>query len=137
MGELAGVGKLGVKVSSDPVRLLAQVDGIIDFTVPAATVAFSEMAAQKRLVHIVGTTGLSEADETKIGAAARQARIVKSGNMSVGINLLAALVEKVARTLPSDFDIEIVEMHHRQRSTRLREQRCFLAKRQRQAAISN
>ena len=113
MGELAGIGKLGVKVSNDPARLLAQVDGVIDFTVPAATVALSEIAAQKRLVHVIGTTGLSETDEGKIRDAARQARIVKSGNMSVGVNLLAALVEKIARTLPSDFDIEIMEMHHR------------------------
>jgi 4-hydroxy-tetrahydrodipicolinate reductase len=113
MGELAGIGKLGVKVSSDPALLLAQVDAIIDFTVPAATVALSAMAAQKRLVHVIGTTGLSEVDEGKIRDAARQARIVKSGNMSLGVNLLAALVERIARTLPSDFDIEIMEMHHR------------------------
>jgi 4-hydroxy-tetrahydrodipicolinate reductase len=115
MGELAGIGKLGVKVSNDPARLLAQVDGLIDFTAPAATVGLSEVAAQKRLVHVIGTTGLSEADEDKIRAAARHARIVKSGNMSMGVNLLAALVEKIARTLPIDFDIEILEMHHRQK----------------------
>jgi 4-hydroxy-tetrahydrodipicolinate reductase len=113
MGELAGIGKLGVKVSNDPALLLAEVDGVIDFTVPAATVGLSEIAAQRRLVHVIGTTGLSEADEGKIKAAARHARIVKSGNMSMGVNLLAALVEKVARTLPIDFDIEILEMHHR------------------------
>jgi len=113
MGELAGIGKLQVKVSSDPARLLAQVDAIIDFTVPEATVALGEIAAQKRLVHVIGTTGLSVEDEGKIRDAARKARIVKSGNMSVGVNLLAALVEKIARTLPSDFDIEIMEMHHR------------------------
>jgi 4-hydroxy-tetrahydrodipicolinate reductase len=104
-----------VKVSNDPARLLAQVDGLIDFTAPAATVGLSEVAAQKRLVHVIGTTGLSEADEDKIRAAARHARIVKSGNMSMGVNLLAALVEKIARTLPIDFDIEILEMHHRQK----------------------
>jgi 4-hydroxy-tetrahydrodipicolinate reductase len=113
LGEIAGIGKLGVKVSNDPEWLLAHVDGIIDFTVPAATVALSEIAARRRLVHIIGTTGLSETDEGKIRDAAQQARIVKSGNMSVGVNLLAALVEKIARTLPSNFDIEIVEMHHR------------------------
>jgi 4-hydroxy-tetrahydrodipicolinate reductase len=113
MGELAGIGNLGVKVSNDPAPLLAEVDGVIDFTVPAATVGLSEIAAQRRLVHVIGTTGLSEVDEGKIRAAARHARIVKSGNMSVGVNLLAALVEKVARTLPIDFDIEILEMHHR------------------------
>jgi 4-hydroxy-tetrahydrodipicolinate reductase len=113
LGEIAGIGKLGVKVSNDPEWLLAHVDGVIDFTVPAATVVLSEIAARKRLVHVIGTTGLSEMDESKIRDAARQARIVKSGNMSVGVNLLAALVEKAARTLPSHFDIEIMEMHHR------------------------
>jgi 4-hydroxy-tetrahydrodipicolinate reductase len=113
LGEIAGIGKLGVKVSNDPEWLLAHVDGVIDFTVPAATVILSEIAARRRLVHVIGTTGLSETDEGKIRDAARQARIVKSGNMSVGVNLLAALVEKIARTLPSNFDIEIVEMHHR------------------------
>ncbi|HKG74547.1 MAG TPA: 4-hydroxy-tetrahydrodipicolinate reductase [Aestuariivirgaceae bacterium] len=113
LGEIAGIGKLGVKVSNDPEWLLAHVDGIIDFTVPAATVTLSEIAARRRLVHVIGTTGLSETDEGKIRDAAQQARIVKSGNMSVGVNLLAALVEKIARTLPSNFDIEIVEMHHR------------------------
>jgi 4-hydroxy-tetrahydrodipicolinate reductase len=113
LGEIAGIGKLGVKVSNDPEWLLAHVDGVIDFTVPAATVTLSEIAARRRLVHVIGTTGLSETDEGKIRDAAQQARIVKSGNMSVGVNLLAALVEKIARTLPSNFDIEIVEMHHR------------------------
>jgi 4-hydroxy-tetrahydrodipicolinate reductase len=113
LGEIAGIGKLGVKVSNDPEWLLAHVDGVIDFTVPAATVVLSEIAARKRLVHVIGTTGLSEIDEGKIRDAARQARIVKSGNMSVGVNMLAALVEKAARTLPSHFDIEILEMHHR------------------------
>jgi 4-hydroxy-tetrahydrodipicolinate reductase len=113
MGELAGIGKLQVKVSSDPARLLAQVDAIIDFTVPEATVALGEIAAQRHLVHVIGTTGLSVEDEGKIRDAARKARVVKSGNMSVGVNILAALVEKIARTLPSDFDIEIMEMHHR------------------------
>jgi len=81
--------------------------------VPEATVALGEIAAQRRLVHVIGTTGLSAEDEGKIRDAARKARIIKSGNMSVGVNLLAALVEKIARTLPSDFDIEIMEMHHR------------------------
>ena len=112
MGELAGIGKLGVKVSNDPALLLAEVDGVIDFTVPAATVGLSEIAAQRRLVHVIGTTGLSEADEGKIKAAARHARIVKSGNMSMGVNLLAALVERAAKSLP-DYDIEVLEMHHR------------------------
>ena len=80
---------------------------------PAATVAFAELAAQARIVHVIGTTGLSADDEAKIKAAARHAVIVKSGNMSLGVNLLAALVRQAAKALDADFDIEILEMHHR------------------------
>jgi 4-hydroxy-tetrahydrodipicolinate reductase len=86
---------------------------VLDFTVPAATVAFSELAAQARIAHIAGTTGLSDADAEKLEAAARHAVVVKSGNMSLGVNLLAALTKKVAAALDADYDIEIVEMHHR------------------------
>lgn len=113
MGELAGLGRLGVVVGSDPLDLFTRIDGIIDFTVPAATVALSELSAQARIVHVIGTTGIDEAGDAKIKAAARHARIVKSGNMSLGVNLLAALVRKASAALAEDFDIEIVEMHHR------------------------
>jgi 4-hydroxy-tetrahydrodipicolinate reductase len=113
MGELAGIGRLDVAVSDDPLNLLSHIDGIIDFTVPAATLALAELAAQARIVHVIGTTGIDAAGEAKIKAAARHARIIKSGNMSLGVNLLASLVRKVAATLGEDYDIEIVEMHHR------------------------
>ncbi len=113
MGELAGIGRLGVVITSDPLELFTRIDGIIDFTVPPATIALSELAAQARIVHVIGTTGIDEAGEARIKAAARHARIVKSGNMSLGVNLLAALVRKAAAALGEDFDIEIVEMHHR------------------------
>jgi len=113
MGGLAGLGKLGVMVGDDPLALFTKIDGIVDFTVPAASVALSELAAQARIVHVIGTTGIDAAGEAKIKAAARHARIVKSGNMSLGINLLAALVRKVAAALDENFDIEVLEMHHR------------------------
>ena len=113
MGELAGIGRLGVAITSDPLTLFTQIDGIIDFTVPAATVALAELAAQARIVHVIGTTGLDEAGDAKIKAAARHARIVKSGNMSLGVNLLAAMVRRVAAALVEDFDIEVLEMHHK------------------------
>ena len=113
-GVLAGIGETGVKISADPLPVIAKANGIIDFTAPAATVAYAGYAAQARIVHVIGTTGCSEADEEKIRAAARHAMIVKSGNMSLGVNLLAALVEQAARALPaSGFDIEVLEMHHR------------------------
>ena len=113
VGLLAGVGELGVTVTSDPLPLFAKAEGVLDFTVPAATIAFAELAAQARIAHIIGTTGLSADDDGRIAAAAQHAAIVKSGNMSLGVNLLAVLVRQAARALDPDFDIEVLEMHHR------------------------
>ncbi len=113
-GMLAGTGELGVAVSDDPLPVLAKADGIVDFTSPASSTEFAMLAAQARIVHVIGTTGMSESDHEKVKAAARHAIIVKSGNMSLGVNLAAILVEQAARALgAADFDIEIVEMHHR------------------------
>jgi 4-hydroxy-tetrahydrodipicolinate reductase len=111
-GELALLGKNGVVVAAEVEPLLTKADALIDFTVPAATRAFAELTARSGLVHVIGTTGLSAEDEALIAAAARRAVVVKSGNMSLGVNLLAALVKRVAKTLDEDFDIEILEMHH-------------------------
>lgn len=112
-GEISGLGVLGVQISDDPLAALLNADGVIDFTAPAATVELAALAAQARIVHVIGTTGFGGEDLQKLEAAARHARLVKSGNMSLGVNLLAGLVEKAAATLGPDWDIEIVEMHHR------------------------
>lgn len=113
-GMLAGIGPLGVAISDDPLVTFASADGVLDFTAPAATIEFAGYAAQARIAHIIGTTGCTPEDDAKIAAAARHAPIVKSGNMSLGVNLLAALVEQASRALnAADFDIEIVEMHHK------------------------
>lgn len=113
-GELAGLGSIGVSITDDPLPLFAKADGVIDFSTPAASVEYAGYAAQARIVHVIGTTGCSPQDDAAILAAARHATIVKSGNMSLGVNLLAALVEEAARALPaSDFDMEVLEMHHR------------------------
>ena len=112
-GVLAGLAPLGVAVTDDPLPVFAAAEGVLDFTTPAATTFFAELAAQARIVHVVGTTGMEEADLAKLAAAAHHARIVRSGNMSLGVNLLAGLVRKVSAALGEDFDIEIVEMHHR------------------------
>jgi 4-hydroxy-tetrahydrodipicolinate reductase len=112
-GTLAGLSPLDVRVTDDPLAAFATADGVLDFTAPAATVLFAELAAQARIVHVVGTTGLSEDDLAKLRAAAYHARIVRSGNMSLGINLMAELVRRVAKALGEEFDIEICEMHHR------------------------
>lgn len=113
-GELAGVGPLGVAIGDDPLPAFAKADGVLDFSTPAASVEFAGYAAQARIVHVIGTTGCSDDDNAKIAAAARHATIVKSGNMSLGVNLLSVLVEQAARALDAaDFDIEILEMHHK------------------------
>ncbi|MBP0437215.1 4-hydroxy-tetrahydrodipicolinate reductase [Tianweitania sediminis] len=115
-GEGAGVGPLNVPVSDDPLPVFAKADGVLDFTSPAATVEFAGYAAQARIVHVIGTTGCAPEHDARINAAARHATIIKSGNMSLGVNLLAALVEQAAKALPAaDFDIEVLEMHHRQK----------------------
>ena len=112
-GDLAGVGKLGVPITDDALDLIVKADAILDFTVPAATVAFAELAANARIVHVVGTTGLSDADHARLDAAARHATIIQSGNFSLGVNLLAAVTRRIAEALDPDFDIEVIEMHHK------------------------
>jgi 4-hydroxy-tetrahydrodipicolinate reductase len=110
--ELAGLGGQDLVITDDAETLLRDADGIVDFTVPQATVELVKLAAKAGIVHVVGTTGFSADDEAAIRKAADKAVIVKSGNMSLGVNLLAALVKRVAKTLDDEFDIEIVEMHH-------------------------
>lgn len=112
-GAIAGRGPLGVTISSDPLAAIVTADGILDFTTPRASLELAALAAQARIVHVIGTTGFSAENESRIADAAHHAVIVKSGNMSLGVNLLAALVEQAARALGPDYDVEIVEMHHR------------------------
>ena len=106
-GELAGLGTNGIIVASDVEPLLSKADGLLDFTVPAATMVFAELAARRGMVHVIGTTGLSGESEGLIEEAGERAVIVKSGNMSMGVNLLAALIKRVAQTLDQEFDISI------------------------------
>ncbi|QFT34776.1 4-hydroxy-tetrahydrodipicolinate reductase [Roseibium porphyridii] len=113
VGDLAGTETLGVPVTDDPLTAFAKADGVLDFTAPPASLYFAELAAQARIVHVIGTTGWAEGQDEPLRAAARHARIIKSGNMSLGVNLLASLVRKAAAALDSDFDIEVLEMHHK------------------------
>jgi 4-hydroxy-tetrahydrodipicolinate reductase len=114
-GTLAGIGPLGVILTDDCKTPLAKADALIDFTTPQCSVALAGLAAEARVAHVIGTTGFGEADEAQIAQAARRTAIVKSGNMSLGVNVLAALVKLAAKALP-EFDIEIVEMHHRMKT---------------------
>jgi 4-hydroxy-tetrahydrodipicolinate reductase len=111
-GVLAGLPANGVALTSDIAAALRGADALVDFTIPDATAEMASLAARAGCVHVIGTTGLSAQQEARVAAAAEKIAIVKSGNMSLGVNLLAALVKRVAATLDEDFDIEIVEMHH-------------------------
>src|SRR5947209_20628653 len=112
-GVLAGLPANGIKLSADLWAMSKDADGILDFTVPAATIANVAIAAERGLVHVIGTTGLSASDDAVIKSVTSRAIVVKSGNMSLGVNLLSALVKRVAQSLDESFDIEILEMHHR------------------------
>ncbi len=111
-GVLAGLPPNRVVVTSEVRPLTLAADAIIDFTVPAATVKLVALAAETKIAHIIGTTGMSAADDAIVAEAATKTCIVKSGNMSLGVNLLAVMTKRVAQALGEEFDIEIVEMHH-------------------------
>ncbi len=113
VGEALGLGALGVAVSDDPLEAIAGAQAVLDFTAPAASVAMADLAAQARAVHVIGTTGFAPEDLDRLKRAARHATIVRAGNMSLGVNLLVRLTRMVAEALGEEFDIEIVEMHHR------------------------
>ncbi len=112
-GGLVGAEETGIIVSDDPAETIARAHAVIDFTTPEATVELAALAGQARVVHVIGTTGLTAEDQNSISAAARQAIVIRAGNMSLGVNLLVQLTRKVAAALDADFDIEVVEAHHR------------------------
>lgn len=113
LGEAAGGPALGVPVHDDPLEAFRAAEVILDFSTPEATVGFAEIAAQARAVHVIGTTGLTEAHVAALGPAARHSVQIRAGNMSLGVTLLVQLTRRVARALDESFDIEIVETHHR------------------------
>ena len=113
IGSCMGGPPLGVNVTDDPLEAFAVSQAVIDFTAPAASVEFAALAAQARAVHVVGTTGLEPQHHTKLDLAAHHAVIIQAGNMSLGVNLLTRLTQKVAAALDADWDIEIIEAHHR------------------------
>jgi len=115
VGTAMGGAPLGVTVTDDPLEAIANAQAVIDFTAPAASVEFATLTAQARVVHVIGTTGFSDDDLTRLKAAARHAVIVRAGNMSLGVNLLTQLTKQVAAALDEDYDIEIVEAHHNQK----------------------
>ena len=111
-GLICGCDPTGVAITSDSTAALRNANALIDFTTPTVSTEFATRSADARIVHVIGTTGFNQEQEATIEAASRSAIIIKSGNMSLGANLLAALAAQAARVL-RDFDVQIVEMHHR------------------------
>ncbi|MFC4667346.1 4-hydroxy-tetrahydrodipicolinate reductase [Seohaeicola nanhaiensis] len=112
VGTAMGGAALGVTVTDEAVDAFAKAQGVLDFTAPEATLEFAALAAQARAVHVIGTTGMTDEQIAALEPAARHAVIVRAGNMSLGVNLLAQLTRKIAEALDEDYDVEIVEAHH-------------------------
>lgn len=112
-GEVAGEGTLDVPILSSLEEALSGADVVIDFTMPEVTLKNIETAAKQKKAMVIGTTGFSETQKKEIAAQARHIPVVLSPNMSVGVNLLFDIVGEVARRLGEEYDIEIVEAHHR------------------------
>jgi 4-hydroxy-tetrahydrodipicolinate reductase len=113
LGEAMGGAALGVTVQGDPATALKGAQAVVDFTAPAASVALARHAADLGVAHIVGTTGFAPEDLAALAEAAQRTVVVRAGNMSLGVNLLVELTRQVAAALGPDWDIEIVEAHHR------------------------
>ncbi|KMW58683.1 4-hydroxy-tetrahydrodipicolinate reductase [Candidatus Rhodobacter oscarellae] len=115
LGAAMGGADLGVTVTDDPLEAFAKAQAVLDFTAPAATLEFARIAAQARVVHVIGTTGMSAEEIAALEPASRHAVIVRAGNMSLGVNLLVKLTRMVSAALDEDFDIEVIEAHHNQK----------------------
>lgn len=112
VGERSGRAT-GVAITADPASGVRNADVLIDFTRPEGTLAHLAACAAAKVGAVVGTTGLSESDKKAMREFARGIPIVFAPNMSVGVNVLIKLVEVAAQRLGDDYDVEIVEMHHR------------------------
>jgi len=113
LGVLAGVASQGIIAGDDTSALFDASDVVIDFTVPATTETHAALAAKHQTALVIGTTGLSAEDQAAVETAAQKVAVVQAANMSVGVNVLLGLAERAAGLLGDDYDIEIVEMHHR------------------------
>lgn len=110
---LTAAGARALRILSDPAALAKSADAVIDFTTPEASLAVAKAVAKTGGIHIIGTTGWTAAQQKSLARYAKTARIVQSGNFSLGVAVLEKLVEDAARLLDDHYDIEIFEMHHR------------------------
>ena len=115
LGSAMGGAASGITVTDDPLEAFTRAHAVLDFTTPVATLEFARLAAQARMVHVIGTTGMNEDEIARLEPAARHATIIRAGNMSLGVNLLVQLTRQVAAALDEDYDIEVIEAHHNQK----------------------
>lgn len=113
IGVLAGLDAIGLNVEDDALKALKRAGVMIDFTTPDASLGHAKAAAELGVAHVIGTTGFTPDLDAEIAEIAKTIPVVKSGNMSLGVNILTALVERAAKALGDDYDIEITEAHHR------------------------
>jgi 4-hydroxy-tetrahydrodipicolinate reductase len=112
-GDMAGVGKIGVPITDDLSHLLDRAEVVIDFSAPQATLRHLRAVAERRRAMVIGTTGLNAAELDELASLTRQVPCVFSPNMSVGVNLIYKVISEMAKTLGDDYDIEVIEAHHR------------------------
>ena len=110
---VAGLAPSGLVIGDDPRALFEVSDAVVDFTAPEATTAHAKLALETGTALVPGTTGLSAEQQAAIEAASQKVAVVQAANYSVGVNLLLGLTEQAAAILGDDYDIEILEMHHR------------------------
>ena len=115
IGVAMGGTAVGVIVTDNAAEAMQDAQAVIDFTAPEATLAFAKIAADAGVVHVIGTTGMTDAQIGELDGPAKQTVIVRAGNMSLGVNLLTQLTKRVAAALDEDFDIEVIEAHHNQK----------------------
>jgi 4-hydroxy-tetrahydrodipicolinate reductase len=112
-GEMAGIGRIDIAIAPESKALFDRCDAVIEFSAPAATIAHAKQAAAAKRIHVIGTTGIDRKGEAALKACAKKTTIVYAPNMSLAVNVLFALTRRVAALLDDEFDIEVVEMHHR------------------------
>lgn len=112
-GELAGGGQTGVAIGDDLAAIIERGEVVIDFTTPGATLSNLRLATQHRKAMVIGTTGFSPSEVAELRSLARSIPCVFSPNMSVGVNVILKVIAEMARTFGEDYDIEVIEAHHR------------------------
>lgn len=115
VGVLAGLGPVGVVVVDDLAKALPGADVVIDFTSHEASARHAELCAERGVALVIGSTGFTPEARARVVAAARKIPVVLSPNMSVGVNVLFELVRQAATILGADYDVEVVELHHKKK----------------------